>query len=199
MKLRASLLSAFMLLALAGPALGWHPLVISPNCDGYGISTDKAEADMTIEFGATSAFTPVLDTDVLQGSNGHYSTFYPYNGDELWVRWKADHNVVSHATFDHETKCQDPTPSPTPSSTPTPTPTSSPTPTPTGTPDSTPTPTTPSEPSSSPPPSASQSFPSVTLPPTATDGTTPPSSPSLLPLLILAMVSGFAVAWRRVR
>lgn len=176
MALRASLLSVILLLALAGTALG-H--TANSNCNPPSITLAKAgnhTADVL-----THARPPVLVLNDVPG-NGTYP-IAPGTYDVLW----SDGYRINGLEV---TVC----PTPTPTATATPTATPSPTPSPTATPTTAPTPT----PSDSPSPSLTPS-PRITLPPTATDGTTPPSSPSLLPLLILAMVSGFALTWKRVR
>jgi hypothetical protein len=194
---RALILAVLILLALPSVALGWQPLHLEGQCNqsddvDWIASTTHAEADMTVEFSSTSDFAVVLDRFDLFPVPGGYATDPLAAGPVMYVRWFADPRIVTRGEVQ---PC--PTPTPEPSSTPTATPSADPTPvpTPTSTPSASSTATPTTTPSGTPSPTHT---PTVTLPPTSTE-TTPGSNSLLGPLLLLAMIVGFAVSWMKVR
>lgn len=200
---RALILAVLLVAALPSAALGWQPLNLEGQCNqsddvDWVASTTHAEADMTVEFSSDADFAVVLDRFDLFPVPGGYATDPLAAGPVMYVRWFADHRLVTRGEVP---PC--PTPTPDPTSTPVPTSTASASPDPTRTPEPTPT-STPSASSTATPtttPSGTPSpthTPTVTLPPTSTE-TTPGSGSLLGPLLLLAMIVGFAVSWMKVR
>lgn len=119
-------------LALPATALGWHPLTLTATCDQGQImwvaSTDKAESNMNVEFSTHADFSVIDDTFLMDNVvPGGFATDQFSNGNDLYVRWQADHKVVTHGTFEGECGAEaTPTPEPTPTPARTPGPTSTP-------------------------------------------------------------------------